>query len=182
MAEAPELAGVVPWRPLVHAPTPVEPATAAEPYLGRDGVWIKRDDLVSPVYGGNKVRRFEHLLADAEARGARELVTVGGLASTQVIATVLFGVAAGFDVTAVLFDQPVTSFVRRALLTDAAGGAKLVYGGGYARTAWRTLRAVSRSSKPYFIAPGASGAMANLGYVDAMLELRAGPPWPLTAP
>jgi 1-aminocyclopropane-1-carboxylate deaminase/D-cysteine desulfhydrase-like pyridoxal-dependent ACC family enzyme len=174
MAEAPELASRVPWRPLAHTPTPVEPAAAAEPYLGRGGVWIKRDDLVSPLYGGNKVRRFEHLLADAEQRGARELITVGGLASTQVLATVLFGRAAGFDVSAVLFDQPVTSFVRRALLTSAMSGARLIYGGGYARTAYRTYRAwraIARSQKPYFIGPGASSGMANLGYVDAMFEL-----------
>jgi len=171
MAEAPELAASVPWRPLAHTPTPVEPATAAEPYLGRGGVWIKRDDLASPLYGGNKVRRFEHLLADAERRGARELITVGGLASTQVIATALFGREVGLDVTAVLFDQPITSFARRALLTSASAGARLLYGGGYVRTVWTTLRALARSPRPYFIGPGASSPMANLGYVDAMLEL-----------
>lgn len=170
-AEAPELAAAVPWRPLAHAPTPVEEATAAESYLGRGGVWIKRDDLISPVYGGNKVRRFEFLLADAERRGARELLTVGGLASTQVMATVLFGRAVGFDVKVVLFDQPVTSFARRAILTDVAAGAEVLYGGSYARTAWLALRAWRGPSRPYFILPGASTAMANLGYVDAMLEL-----------
>lgn len=170
-AEAPELAAVVPFRPLAHAPSPVEPAVAIEPYLGRGGVWTKRDDRISPVYGGNKVRRFEHLLADAERRGARELLTVGGLASTQAIATSLFGRASGFGVTTVHFDQPLTSFARRALLIGASAGARLVYGGGYARTVFATLRELSRSPRPYFIGPGASSPMANLGYVDAMLEL-----------
>jgi D-cysteine desulfhydrase len=125
-AEVGGLASQVPWRPLARAPTLVEPATGARGYLEHGGVWIKRDDLVSPIYGGNKVRRFEHLLADAEAKGKKTLITVGGLASTQVIATVLLGKAAGFDVKAVLFDQPVTSFARRALLLGAWGGAELV--------------------------------------------------------
>jgi D-cysteine desulfhydrase len=171
VAELPQLAESVPWRPLVPAPTPVEPAEAAFPWLGRGGVFHKRDDRVSPVYGGNKVRRFEYILADAERRGARHLITAGGLASTQVIATILFGRQAGFEVSAALFDQPVTSFARRALLTGAAGGGNLLYGGGYARTALEVFRAHRRAEAPYLILPGASTPMANLGYVDAMLEL-----------
>ena len=170
-AELPALARAVPFRALVHAPTPVESAAAIEGWLGRGGVFHKRDDLVSPLYGGNKVRRFEYLLADAERRGARTLVTVGGYASTQVMATVLFGRALGFEVTATLFDQPVTDFARRAVLTDAAGGARLVFGGGYARTTARTIQAYHASEKPYLILPGASTPLALLGYVDAMLEL-----------
>src|SRR5689334_22997393 len=171
LEEFPELERTVPWRPLVKAPTPVEPAGAIEGYLGRGGVFHKRDDLVSPLYGGNKVRRFEYLLADAEARGARRLITVGGLASTQMMATVLFGRGAGFEVTAALFDQPVTRFAREALLTGAAGGGDLVYGGGYLTTALRTIQALRGAERSYLILPGASNPLALLGYVDAMLEL-----------
>jgi D-cysteine desulfhydrase len=167
--EFPELARGVPWRPLAHAPTPVAPCRT--PWLDRDGVWHKRDDLVSPLFGGNKIRRFEYLLADAERRGARRLVTVGGLASTQVVATALFGRRLGFEVTAVLFDQPVTTFARKAILTAAAGGAELVYGGSYLVTTLNTVNAYRRAEHPYLILPGASSPMANLGYVDAMLEL-----------
>src|ERR1017187_2898611 len=32
--------------------------------------WVKRDDLTHSVYGGNKVRKLERLIADARARGA----------------------------------------------------------------------------------------------------------------
>jgi 1-aminocyclopropane-1-carboxylate deaminase/D-cysteine desulfhydrase-like pyridoxal-dependent ACC family enzyme len=166
----PELLDAVPFRPLVHAPTPVQriPETAS---FGRDDLWIKRDDLVSPLYGGNKVRRFEYLLADAEAKGRRTLVTVGGLASTQVTATILFGKALGFEVAAILFDQPVTDFLRRAIALDAAAAPVLVYGGSYARTAWRGWSTYRKLDRPYLIAPGASSPLALLGYVDAMLEL-----------
>jgi D-cysteine desulfhydrase len=171
VAELPEIGRDVPWKALVNAPTKVEPCDAIAAFLGRGGVFHKRDDQVSPLYGGNKVRRFEYLLADAEARGSKHLVTVGGLASTQVMATILFGRGAGFDVTAVLFDQPVTRFAREALLTGAAGGGNLVHGGGYATTALRTIQAFRRVERPYLILPGASNPLALLGYVDAMLEL-----------
>jgi D-cysteine desulfhydrase len=171
VAELPEIGRDVPFRALVHAPTKVEACTAIEPWLGRGGVFQKRDDQVSPLYGGNKVRRFEYLLADAEARGARHLITAGGLASTQVMATILFGRGAGFAVTAALFDQPVTRFAREALLTGVAGGGTLVYGGGYAATALRTIQALRAADRSYLILPGASNPLALLGYVDAMLEL-----------
>jgi D-cysteine desulfhydrase len=167
----PGLARNVPWIPLAHAPTAVEPCDAIASWLGRTGVFMKRDDLVSPLYGGNKVRRYEFLLADAKQRGARRLVTAGGIASTQVMATALFGRALGFEVRAVLFEQPVTAFAREALLGFVDAGAELVNGGGYAATAWRTWRATQRGDQNYLILPGAANALANLGYVDAMLEL-----------
>lgn len=166
----PELRDVVPFRPLVHAPTPVERITRTS-FFGRDDLWIKRDDLVSPLYGGNKVRRFEYLLADAAEKGRRTIVTVGGLASTQVTATILFGKALGFEVAAIFFDQPITEFLRRAVALDAAAHPVLVYGGSYAATAWRGWSTYRRLDRPYLIPPGASSPLALLGYVDAMLEL-----------
>lgn len=170
--ELPELRGTLPFVPLAHLPTPVERCTAIAPYLGRDDVWMKRDDLVSPLYGGNKVRRFELVFGEARARGATRIVTAGGLASTQVTATALFCQALGLPLTAVLFDQPVTRFAKDALLADADAGAELVYGGGYVATAAKTYLA-SRRPGSYVILPGASDPLANLGYVDAMLELAA---------
>jgi len=133
---------------------------------------MKRDDAIHPVFGGNKIRRFEHLLADARDKGAREIITVGGLASTQVTATILLGKSQDFEVTSVLFDQPITSFARQSLLIQASAGGRMIYGGSYARTAFLTISKFWRSRKSaYFVPPGASGALANLGYVGAAFEL-----------
>lgn len=169
--EAPR-ARELPFLPLVAGPTPVEPLRAE---LGgtplRAGLWQKRDDRASPLYGGNKVRRYEWVLADALDRGARTIVTAGGYASTQVTATILHATAQGLDVDAVLFDQPITSFAREALSTDAAAGGNLIDGRGYARTAWLVAKRMRAATRPYLLLPGASSPLPNLGYVDAMLEL-----------
>lgn len=170
-ARYPRLAQAIPWTPVAFAPTPVERCDRIASWLGRDDVWEKRDDRVSPLYGGNKVRRFEYILADAERRGASHLVTVGGLASTQVTATILFGRAAGLGVSVVLFDQPITSFLHRSLRVDFEAGGELVYGGGYLATAAKTALLLAQLERPYFVLPGASNPTYNLGYVDAMLEL-----------
>jgi D-cysteine desulfhydrase len=168
----PELS--LPWTPLAHAPTPVERMTAIQDWLGPGQHWMKRDDRISPLYGGNKVRRYEFVLADAKARGKSRIVTAGGIASTQAMATALFGRALGFRVHLVLFDQPITRFAKRALLVDADAGAELEWGGGYVTTAARTTLALFRERKASeLILPGAANPLANLGYVDAMLELDA---------
>ncbi len=170
-AEYPEL-GRRPFLPLLHGPTPVEPMGRLEGYLGRGGVWVKRDDLASPVYGGNKVRKFEFLLADALDAGARGLWTVGGLASTQVTATALFGRALGLPVRALLFDQAMTRFGRHALLADVAAGAELVYGGPLPLTALRALGEAAFGGRGYaLVAPGASTPRPNAGFVDGAFEL-----------
>jgi D-cysteine desulfhydrase len=150
----------------VKRPSPAEPLAA----LG-ERVWVKRDDQVSDVYGGNKVRRWEWLLAEARDRGKRAVLTVGGLGSTQVTSLIAHGTRAGFDVYGVLFDQPETAFVHEALALDAGAGGHLVYGGRYGRTAYVTLREILRRKDAMIIAPGASGPVANMAYVDAMLEL-----------
>src|SRR5262249_22996441 len=81
------------------------------------------------------------------------------------------GRSAGFDVTAVLFDQPVTSFARYAIRAGAGAGGHLVRGGGYVATAWKTWRAYARADRPYFVPPGAATAGAHLGYGGAAREL-----------
>jgi 1-aminocyclopropane-1-carboxylate deaminase/D-cysteine desulfhydrase-like pyridoxal-dependent ACC family enzyme len=167
----PDLGRAVPWMPIATVPTAVEPCDALTGWLGRGGVFMKRDDLASPLYGGNKVRRFEYLFADARAKGKTRIVTVGGLGSTQALATALHGRALGFDVSAVLFDQPVTDFVSGAIRSFVASGASVRYGGGYLRTALRTAKMLLEQPDAYFIWPGAANALANLAYVDAMLEL-----------
>jgi D-cysteine desulfhydrase len=133
---------------------------------------VKRDDLASPLYGGNKVRKFEFLLADALDAGARGLWTVGGLASTQVTATALFGRALGLPVRALLFDQPMTDFGRHALLADSKAGAELVYGGPLPIAALLAVAEALRGPKGYaLVAPGASTPRPNAGFVDGAFEL-----------
>lgn len=169
----PDLAEVTPWMPLANVPTAIESCDAIAPWLGRTGIFMKRDDLISPLYGGNKVRRWEFVLADAKKKGKNTIVTVGGLASTQAMATTLFGKSLGFRIRIVLFDQPVTQFGRDSIRALLNAGAELEYAGGYTATFWKAWRASRRAGDDgYFIMPGASNALANLGFIDAMLELK----------
>ena len=72
--ELPDLAKVTPWIPLADVPTAVERCSAIEDWLGSRNVWMKRDDKINSLYGGNKVRRYEFLLADAKERGKKRIL------------------------------------------------------------------------------------------------------------
>lgn len=172
----PGLADRVPWRPLGAFPTPVE--TMPTP-PGSRGVrlFVKRDDLASDLYGGNKVRKLEHFLAEASLASRRTLITLGGIGSNHALATAMHGAAAGFDVDLALYDQPVTPFVRRNLGGFLAAGARLHHAGSMPAAFVAASRLRSRLTRegaaPHFVMVGGTSRLGCLGYVSAGLELAA---------
>src|SRR3984957_15575270 len=68
---------------LAHLPTPVEPLDRLSASLGGPRVWVKRDDCTGLATGGNKTRKIEFLLADALAKGADTVITVGAIQSNH---------------------------------------------------------------------------------------------------
>ncbi len=169
----PRLAERIPWRPIGTFPTPVEPLRAQEG--GPSGrLFVKRDDLSAARYGGNKVRKLEHVLADAVSRERRSLITVGGLGSNQCLATAIYGRQFGLEVDVCLFDQPVNGHVVDVLLADVAAGARIRYGGTYLGAAWEVVRAwlarKGAGERPYYVPPGSTTPLGVLGYVSAGLE------------
>ena len=159
----PVLEGKLPWMPLGDFPTPVERAF--------DG-WVKRDDRSGALYGGNKVRKLEFLLAQAIAGGAKRIVTMGAFGSHQVLATTLYARRAGLAVCGLVFPQPPTEHARETLLLSSGAGACL----HPARGLWAIPFAYAACARAHpepraFIGPGGSTPLGTLGYVAAGLEL-----------
>ena len=50
---------------------------------------MKNDDLTETLLSGNKVRKLEFILAEAQAKGADTLITCGGLQSNHCRATAI---------------------------------------------------------------------------------------------
>jgi 1-aminocyclopropane-1-carboxylate deaminase len=70
--------------PLLFGPSPVHRLERLTDYLGGAALWAKRDDCNSGLaYGGNKTRKLEYLVADALAKGADTLVSIGGVQSNH---------------------------------------------------------------------------------------------------
>ncbi|GAB4204785.1 MAG: pyridoxal-phosphate dependent enzyme [Sandaracinaceae bacterium] len=164
----------LPRLPLVDAPTPLERSEGLSEALGGE-LWIKRDDLTSPLYGGNKVRKLERLLGEAIAQDADTLVTTGAAGSHHVLATTVFGKRHGFSVHALLVPQPASEHVTLDLRAMVGQGAELhpvpFFAAVPAATAALVAKLKLQGRKPYVIAPGGSAGVGVLGYVEAGLEL-----------
>jgi 1-aminocyclopropane-1-carboxylate deaminase/D-cysteine desulfhydrase-like pyridoxal-dependent ACC family enzyme len=169
----PQLRDLVPWVSLGTFPTRIESLCVAAPGGGERTLWVKREDLAAPVYGGNKVRKLEFLLARARAKGATRLITVGAAGSHHALATTVHGRAQGFEVTLVLFPQPVSQHVRDVLRMDHALGAEIrwITRMEMVPVAMLQARLAYRRQHAFVIAAGGSDAWGTLGWVDAGLEL-----------
>jgi 1-aminocyclopropane-1-carboxylate deaminase/D-cysteine desulfhydrase-like pyridoxal-dependent ACC family enzyme len=148
-------------------PTPVQHLAALS--TEHAALWVKRDDLTNPAYGGNKVRKLEGVLGEVLARGYERIVTVGATGSHHVLATAYFGLRTGLEVEAVLVPQPETEHARDVLRASLAQGLRAFrvrsYGAAAAVLAWRML------SGAHFVTVGGSNVAGAMGYVAAAREL-----------
>ncbi len=162
---------------IAHAPTPLYRLDRLSDRWGGD-IWIKRDDLTGSGMTGNKVRKLEYLIAEAEALGADTLITCGGVQSNHCRATAL--VAARFGYKCILLlrgDRPAE--IDGNLLLDRLAGAEVRFAteSDYFTHLPELLAEVAddvkrRGGKPYLIAEGGSDPVGAWGYVEALREVK----------
>lgn len=167
----PDLEAYIPWISLGEFPTPVQRLDRISEKFNAE-IWIKRDDLSSRFYGGNKVRKLEFILADALARGKKYILTYGGIGSNHALATTIHARRVGLRSIIVLVYQPITRHVWRNLLLDRYFGAEMYYAVNIAGAILTTLWCYIKHRGIYFLPPGGSSPIGTLGYVDAAFELK----------
>ena len=148
-------------------PTKVERLDALS--TSRSCLWVKRDDATNPAYGGNKVRKLEHLLDAALSRGARRILTFGAAGSHHVLATVIHGSAVGLEVAAVLTPQPDSPHTRMNLRAALASGLVPYPCPHPSLVPWVCARAWRKGD--FVVPPGGSNVIASVGYAEAAEEL-----------
>jgi D-cysteine desulfhydrase len=163
----PDLYEKIGWVNLDTLPSPVERLEN----LDHDKLWIKRDDVVSSVYGGNKVRRLEFVLADLIKKKKDRLVTMGAIGTNHGLASAIFCKKFGIKCTLILFDQEVTSYVLKNLLLFHHYGAELIYSKTMVRMA-ADYYFLKRLKYPgaYYLYAGGSSPLGTLGAVNAAVE------------
>jgi D-cysteine desulfhydrase len=173
----PALRERVPFVPLADLPTPLERMEQLSAQVGAD-VWVKRDGLTHPVYGGNKIRKFEFVFGDLLRKRARAALTGGGLGSHHTLATAVVARQFGIQAVCSYYCQPIDDQVCRNLRLSAPLSIDAHFCGDYVGLAasflWQYLRWLVRTRRPpYFIYPGAPGTLGVLGYVNAAFEIEA---------
>ena len=165
----------LPCAGIVTLPTPLEPLPALARELGVRTVWVKRDDLTSPVYGGNKVRKLEYLLGAAMAEKCRAVITFGAYGSNHCLATAVHARALGLEPHVVLSPQEPGPFAPATLLAHAGLGTVIHPVGDWDGTAEGARLARELAARdgvsPYVIPMGGSSPRGVVGYVNAAMEV-----------
>ena len=164
----------IPRLRFAHLPTPIESMPRLSAALGTAKLFIKRDDQTGLALGGNKTRTLEFLVAEAQAQGARTLVSVGAFQSNHCRQTAAAAAKYGMSCVLVLAGEKSAEPTGNYLL-DTLFGAKIVAVNNRAdRT--RILQEtfdllVAQGQAPYLIPYGGSSPTGALGYCFAMQEV-----------
>jgi D-cysteine desulfhydrase len=169
-----------PRRRYTPDPTPLEPLRHLSRELGGPEIWIKRDDLTGLAGGGNKTRKLEFLVADALAKGADTLVTVGAPQSNHCRLTLAAAVKEGLKCRLVIEERVPGTYDPHAsgnnFLFDLLGVESITpvkAGADLAAAMQKVADEVGQQQgrKAYIIPGGGSNPLGALGYVACAEEL-----------
>lgn len=162
-----------------HLPTPLEPMENLSRLLDGPNIWVKRDDCTGLAGGGNKTRKLEFLMADAEQQGADTIITQGAVQSNHARQTAAIAAKLGYECYLLLenrtgSDDPdflangnvLLDDIYNARLSDFPAGTDM---NQEMLSLAEELRAAGK--KPYIVPGGGSNRIGALGYVNAAYEL-----------
>lgn len=157
-----------------YLPTPIDELPRLSAFLGGPKLLIKRDDQTGLALGGNKTRKLEFLVAEAQEQGAQTLISAGALQSNHCRQTAAAAARFGMDCILILTGERSAKPSANFLL-DELFGAEIITVADRAdrdRVLQETFEQATRSGrKPYLVPYGGSSTTGALGYVFAMEEL-----------
>lgn len=164
---------------LAHLPTPLERLDRLTRELGGPEIWIKRDDCTGLSTGGNKTRKLEFLMAEAEAQGAEVVMTQGATQSNHARQTAAFAARMGYECHLLLEDRTGSKDADynhngNVLLDHLHGATTETFDGGLdmnAELEKAADRMRAKGRRVYTIPGGGSNPTGALGYVNCAFEL-----------
>ncbi|MGU7778608.1 D-cysteine desulfhydrase family protein [Burkholderia sp. PU8-34] len=165
--------------PLLEGPTPIQYLARLSEFLGGVNIFVKRDDLNGLGGGGNKLRKLEFLLGEANTMGADTIITVGARQSNHARLTAAVAARAGLACELVL-----SRMVKRYdddylqngnIILDGLFGARIhdlpanESTLAFAKERAETLRKEGRNV--YICPMGGSSPVGCLGYANCASEI-----------
>lgn len=162
---------------LANLPTKIEKLERLSKELGKN-IYIKRDDQTGIEVSGNKVRKLEYSVAEAQREGATVLITCGALQSNHARATAVVANKLGMKSVLVLVDGEKEPPNGNYLLDLILGAdIRLIEPDQYAEVLSIMERIkeeyAQKGEKAYIIPTGASNAIGMFGYIEAIQEIIA---------
>ena len=163
----------IPRLNFAHLPTPIEELPHLTAQLGGPRILVKRDDQTGLAFGGNKTRKLEFLVAEAQEQGADLLISAGAIQSNHCRQTAAAAARFGFDCTLVLTgERPAQSSAN--FLLDQLFGAEIITVPDR-KDRDRILQetfdaALAAGRKPYLVPYGGSSVTGAMAYTFAVQE------------
>jgi len=162
---------------LAQLPTPLQPLPRLSAMLGGPTIWIKRDDCTGLALGGNKTRKLEFLLGEAQQLEAELIVTFGAVQSNHVRQTVAACALLGLPCEPILSRSVALNTANYTasgnVLLDRLMGATLhLAEPSEVQACYRALLA-RETRRVYAIPAGGSNPTGSLGYVLCAQEITA---------
>ncbi|MFL2744122.1 MAG: pyridoxal-phosphate dependent enzyme, partial [bacterium] len=162
-----------------HLPTPLEPLENLTKLLGGPKIFIKRDDCTGLATGGNKTRKLEFLMGEAQQKKADTIITQGATQSNHVRQTVAISSKLGLRCEVLLEHRTGSEdpdyLENGNVLLDRLFGANIhsVPAGTDMDAAMQDVADDFRKNgaNPYIIPGGGSNPTGALGYVNCAMEL-----------
>ncbi|CRL23246.1 Pyridoxal phosphate-dependent enzyme, beta subunit [Penicillium camemberti] len=180
----------IPRTPLLLGPSPIHPLPRITADLAKNNphphvtIYAKRDDLNSAyAYGGNKTRKLEYLLAEAQAQGCTTLVSIGGVQSNHTRQVAAVAARSGLKARLVQehwvdWTDPGYESTGNIQLSRLMGADVRLDPSGFGIEHKNTAAAVVEQAKadgekPYYIPAGASDhPLGGLGFARWAFEVR----------
>ena len=158
-------------------PSPLQPIFLPQTEKAEVKLYLKRDDLMHPLYGGNKIRKLKYNVQKCLREGKTGLLTCGGAYSNHIIATAAYGKEHGLKTKALIRGEEL--LIENSTLKDAAPlGMEFVF---VSREVYRSVREqnnlafeISHSDKDefYFIPEGGTNVFAIEGVAELVNEIK----------
>jgi L-cysteate sulfo-lyase len=141
-------------------------------------LWVKRDDCTGLATGGNKTRKLEFLIGEAEAEGADTVITFGAVQSNHARQTAAACAAKGLACHLILarkvpWQDPNYETLGNVLLDHMFGATVHLVAPDDVKPTLKSLLAELENEKRavYTIPTGGSNGTGALGYAACALEL-----------
>lgn len=161
---------------LARFPTPLQRFKKLEKNANSIELWVKRDDLISFGFGGNKIRALEYIVADALKRQSKTLITGAGVQSNHVRATAAVAAYLNLKCIAIYWGKPPEDIKGNYYLTKMLD-AEIRFTNNSERSSVDTmLRFVEQElmhggGLPYLIPRGGACALGVIAHMFAAQEL-----------
>lgn len=164
---------------LANLPTKIEKLDRLSKLMGGPDIYIKRDDHTGTEISGNKIRKLEFSIKEAQDMGCDYLITCGGIQSNHARATTAAAVKLGMKVGLVLRGKEDGEIDGNLFINKLLGvDIRFISPEDYRNRRLEIMEELKKEMetkgfKPYIIPEGASNGIGSFGYFNAMEEILA---------